>query len=156
MKTAVIIRGTITRDNGTFDAQLWNIGSHCKLKVLTVILNPIWPEGGRYRRFDRSFQVTTSLITRPTFRDIGAPLTNETPLMMFMMLVVRTQKVILMNSGGADDYLSINNPSEYCNFTISELRPFPAARKPSLRYFYDVTIHLGIEIPDSHTDSHTA
>lgn len=147
MKTTVIIRGQITKQNDIINTQLYNIGSNCKIKILTIVLCPNYPAGGNYSRNERQFKVSSDLVTRPTFSPIGEQQTDTTPLFIYMHRVVRDEKIIVWNY--TEDYFQINNPSTYSQFFISELPPFPiVAIEAKNNYWFDVSLHLAIEIPD--------
>jgi hypothetical protein len=145
--TAVLLRGSFDRQNTSYDAQLFSVGSKCKIKVLGIALTPDWPSGRFHKKHDRTFQVSTNLITSTTYPTIGEPSTEETPIMMFSCRISKDLKQYFPNDN--PDYYKINYPSQFCRFSITAVdSPHPSTDPPQYDYFYDATLHLAIEIPE--------
>ena len=145
MKTTIVIRGNITRENGKIQAQLHNIGSDCKIRILSVTLIPIDPAMGQAID-DRLFQISTDLITRPSFAEMGVLQTGETPLFLFLHAVQK--KKLGIHDNYHSDWFDINNPCTYCHFQMTELAPRLKGSENNLDYKYDLTIRVGLEMPD--------
>ena len=150
-KTAVVIQGDVNRANGVIQTQLYNIGANCRLKVVYVILTPNWPadeKGKTYSTALRQFQISTNLISRPSYSGIGVLRTDETPLMVFLSSASKVStKIVATNP--CEDFFDINNSSSYCNFKLIEIEPLPVAPvNASLNWWYHLTMYLAIETPD--------
>ena len=82
--------------------------------------------------------------------DTGLPFEQKTPLTIFSTLVNKNNNFIIENFD--HDYYRVTNPSTAVEFTVTELNPIlktPTRRNPIVNnYYYNVIIHLGIDIED--------
>lgn len=137
------------QEKDSFNMQLYNIGSDSKIKIVTIMIQPNFPEVKfKYRPLVRQFQISSSLVTRPSFSQMGELLNDEIPLLVFQLSINKTKSDIVSN--WSSDHYSVNNPSMYSSLTLTELEPIPIEHDNNPRpldYFFDVTVHLSFQVP---------
>lgn len=160
MKTAIIITGNITKQNGTILYNLYNITAGCKIRVVDIILIPNYPVPAHkkdkinYMRAARHFSLSSNLVTRGAY-NYGNLIIEKTPLCIFLKFISRSERFMVENFD--QDYYNITNATNCGEFTFTELKPTlkPGKKKDGTEkdinitnYYFNVIIHLAIEIPD--------
>lgn len=146
-KIGVVLKGSVSRQDPSFTAQLYDITTKCTLRVAWVNMAPNFPAGGVYLNLVRQFQISSNLISRPTISGGGIIHTEETPLMLFLQETSRVNRGQHQNP--SSDYFNITSPSTYPTFRMEELLPLPAnTEEDTLNYWYTLNIFLILEIPD--------
>lgn len=155
MKTAILVKGFISKQNPIIPYRLYHPVSVFKIRILDIILVPKYDSYFpnipgqmkiKYKVANRKFTVTSNLVTRSAYDENQSLIEQQTPLIMFLKEMDYINPFMVENFDL--DYFTVNNTTSYCQFIFRELSPVlkPDKDIAGTNYFYNVTIHLGLEI----------